>query len=53
MRQVARKTGHETPAEARYRQLFAKRRKGESLVSAPTLSEIRVPLGRRTAFACR
>lgn len=31
MRQVARKTGHETPAEARYRQLFAKRRKGESL----------------------
>jgi transposase-like protein len=30
MRQVARETGHETAAEARYRRLFAERREGES-----------------------
>lgn len=57
MRQIASKTGHETPAEARYRRLFAERRTGESWaalaaragVAPGTLSWWRHELRRRDA----
>lgn len=57
MRRIASKTGHETPAEARYRRLFAERRTGESWaalaaragVAAGTLSWWRHELRRRDA----
>lgn len=57
MRQIASKTGHETPAEARYRRLFAERRTGESWtalaaragVASGTVSWWRHELRRRDA----
>ena len=61
MRQVARDTGHETPAEVRYRRLFAERRRGESWaalaarggVAPGTLAWWRYELRRREAARAR